>query len=148
MFEIRSWKDLFWRERKEQEERESTYMTLYNACASPSINRLIKSRRISWVGHAERMSLWSGDKFESYKNRYDNNIKCDLNETEYEVVDRIHLAQHTVQWRALVKTVMNRRVRTSVKPEQLSAPQGLYFVSYICICIWYLYIHSWKFSFN
>jgi hypothetical protein len=41
---------------------------------------------------------------------WENNIKMDLRETGLEGVDWIHVAQDSVQWQALVNTVMNLRV--------------------------------------
>jgi hypothetical protein len=35
--------------------RESEYSSQYNECFSPSIIRIIKSRRIRWAGHVARM---------------------------------------------------------------------------------------------
>jgi hypothetical protein len=39
-----------------------------------------------------------------------DNIKIDLREIEWDVMDWIDLAQDRDQWRALVNTVMNLRV--------------------------------------
>jgi hypothetical protein len=39
-----------------------------------------------------------------------DNIKIDLREMEWDVMNCIDLAQDRVQWRALVNTVMNLRV--------------------------------------
>jgi hypothetical protein len=42
--------------------------------------------------------------------RWVDNIKMDLRETGWSVMDWINLAEDRDQWRALVKTVMNLRV--------------------------------------
>jgi hypothetical protein len=44
------------------------------------------------------------------KSTWDVNIKIDLQEIRYKVVDWIHLAQDTVYFRGLVNTVMKIRV--------------------------------------
>jgi hypothetical protein len=44
------------------------------------------------------------------RRRWEDNIKMDLGEIEWGVMDWIYLAQDRDQWRALVKTVMNLRV--------------------------------------
>jgi hypothetical protein len=72
---------------------------LHNVYSSPSIIRIIKSRRIRWAGHVARM----GEK-------RINNIKMDLLEIGVSVVDWIGLAQDRYSWRALVNSVMNLRV--------------------------------------
>jgi hypothetical protein len=41
------------------------------------------------------------------RRRWDDNVKIDVNETGYEVVVWIHLAQDVVQWWDLMNTVMN-----------------------------------------
>jgi hypothetical protein len=43
----------------------------------------------------------------SPKHRLEDNIKMDLKETGWEVVDWIHVAQDRDQWSAFVKTEMN-----------------------------------------
>jgi transcription termination factor 2 len=89
---------------------------------SPSIIRIIKSRRIRWAGHVARM----GDTRNAYRilvgkpeenrplgrprRRWVYNIKMDLREIGWDGMDWMDLAQDRDQWRALVNTVMNLRV--------------------------------------
>jgi hypothetical protein len=84
--------------------------------------RIIKSRRMSWAGHVERM----GKKRNVYRllvgkpegkrplrrprRRWIDNIKMDLSEIGFGGVDWIALAQDRYRWRALVNVVMNLRV--------------------------------------
>jgi hypothetical protein len=42
-----------------------------------------------------------------HKHRWEDNIRIDLMEIGWEVVDWTHLAQDSAQWRALVNSVMN-----------------------------------------
>jgi hypothetical protein len=95
---------------------------LHNLYPSPSIIRIIKSRRIRWAGHVARM----GEKRNVYRllvgksegkrplgrqrRRWTDNIKMDLLEIGLNVVDWIGLAQDRYSWRALVNAVMNLRV--------------------------------------
>jgi hypothetical protein len=81
--------------------------------------RMIKSRRMGWAGHVERM----GEKINAYRilvgkpegNRpleryrcwWEDNIKMNLIETGGCGMDWIDLAQDREQWSALVNTVMN-----------------------------------------
>jgi hypothetical protein len=44
------------------------------------------------------------------RRRWEDNIKMDLREIGFGVVDSIHLVQDGDRWRALVNTVMNLRV--------------------------------------
>jgi hypothetical protein len=89
--------------------------------SSPSIIRIIKSRRMRWAGHVARM----GEKRNVYRllvgksegtgplrprRRWIDNIKMDLLEIGLNVVDWIGLAQDRYRWRALVNSVMNLRV--------------------------------------
>jgi transcription termination factor 2 len=92
---------------------------LHNRCSSPSVIRMIKSRRIRWSGHVARM----GEKRNTYRilvgkpegkrrlgrliHRWEDNIKMDLRETEWGDMDWNHLAQDRDQWRALVNMVIN-----------------------------------------
>jgi hypothetical protein len=90
--------------------------------SSPSIIRVIKSRRMRWAGHVARM----GEKRNAYRllvekpegkrplerprRRWANNIKIDLLEIGWGDVDWIGLARDRDKWRALVNAVMNLRV--------------------------------------
>jgi hypothetical protein len=94
---------------------------LHNLYSSQSIIRIIKSRRMRWVGHVARM----GEKRNEYRlmvgkpegkrplgrprRRWKDNIKMDLLEIGLSVVDWIGLARDRYRWRALVKSVMNLR---------------------------------------
>jgi transcription termination factor 2 len=85
----------------------------------PSIIRIIKSRRLSWVGHVARM----GEKRNVYRllvgkseekrplgrprRRWKDNIKIEILEIGLSVVDWTGLAQDRYRWRALVNSVMN-----------------------------------------
>jgi hypothetical protein len=95
---------------------------LHNLYSSPSIIRIIKSRRMRWAEHVSRM----GEKRNVYRLlvgkpegkrplgrprcRWIDNIKMDLLEIGVSVVDWIGLAQDRYRWRALVNAVMNFRV--------------------------------------
>jgi hypothetical protein len=90
--------------------------------SSPSIIRIIKSRRMRWEGHVARM----GEKRNAYrllvvkpegkrplgrpKHRWVDNIRTDLGEVGWGDVDWIGLAQDRNMWRALVNSVLNFRV--------------------------------------
>jgi hypothetical protein len=95
---------------------------LHNLHSSPSIIKIIKSRRMRWAGHVAQM----GEKRNVYRlllgkpegkrplgrprRRWMDNIKMDLLERGVNVVDWIGLAQDRCRWRALVNSVMNLRV--------------------------------------
>jgi hypothetical protein len=90
--------------------------------SSPSIIRIIKSRRMKWAGHVARM----GKKRNAYRllvgkperksplgrprRRWVDNIRMDLGEVGWVGVDWIGLAQDRNRWRALVNSVFNLRV--------------------------------------
>jgi hypothetical protein len=94
---------------------------LYNLHSSPHI-RVIKSRKMRWAALVARI----GDIRNSYhifvskpegkrlvgrpKHRWVDNIRMDIREIVWKVVDWMHLAQDRDQWRVLVNTVMNLRV--------------------------------------
>jgi hypothetical protein len=90
--------------------------------SSPSIIRIIKSKRMRWAGHIARM----GEKRIAYRllvgkperkrplgsprRRWVDNIMMDLGEVGWGDVDWIGLAQDRNRWRALVNWVLNLRV--------------------------------------
>jgi hypothetical protein len=90
--------------------------------SSPSIIRIIKSRRMRWAGHVARI----GEKRNAYRlfegkpegkrplgrprRRWVNNIRMDLGEVGWGDVAWIGLAQDRNRWRALVNSVLNLRV--------------------------------------
>ena len=88
----------------------------------PNIVRVVKSRRMRWVGHVAHMGEGRGvhrvlvGKPEGKRplgrprHRWEDNIKTDLQEVEGACRDWMELAQDRDRWRALVSTVMNLRV--------------------------------------
>jgi hypothetical protein len=93
-----------------------------NAYSSPSIIRIIKARRMRWVGHVARI----GEKRNAYRllvgkperrsplgrprRRWVDNIRMDLVEVGWGDVDSIGLAQDRGRWRALVNSVLDLRI--------------------------------------
>jgi hypothetical protein len=87
--------------------------------SSPSIIRIIKSRRMRWAGCVARI----GEKRNAYRllvgkaegkrplvrprRRWVDNIRIDLGEVGWGDVDWIGLAQDKNRWRALVNSVLN-----------------------------------------
>jgi hypothetical protein len=91
---------------------------LHNLYASPSITRIIRSRRMKWAGHVARMReknvyMLLVGKSEGKRplgrprSSWMENINMDLLEIGVNVVDWIGLAQDRCSWRALVNSVMN-----------------------------------------
>jgi hypothetical protein len=94
---------------------------LHDLYSSPSIIRIIKTRRMRWTGHVARM----GEKRNVYRllvgkpegkrplgrprHMWIYNIKMYLVEVGLDGVDWIGLAQDRYRWRALVNAVMNLR---------------------------------------
>jgi hypothetical protein len=90
--------------------------------SSPTIIRVIKSRRMRWAEHVARMGEGRG----AYsilvgrregrrplgrpRHRWEDNIKMDLQKVGCGGMDWIDMAQDRDSWRALVNAVMNLRV--------------------------------------
>jgi hypothetical protein len=90
--------------------------------SSPSIIRIIKSRRMRWPEHvaliAEKRNAYRllVEKLEGKRllgrprRRRVDNIRMDLGEVGWDDVDWIGLAQNRNRWRVLVNSVLNFRV--------------------------------------
>jgi transcription termination factor 2 len=90
--------------------------------SSPSIIRIIKSRRMRWAGHVARMEekrktyrllvgkLEGKGLRERPRGRCIDNIKTDFAEIGWVDVDWIGLVQDRDKWRALVNSVMYFRI--------------------------------------
>jgi hypothetical protein len=95
---------------------------LHKPHSSQNIVKVIKSRRMRWVGHVARMGEGRGvyrvlvGRSEGKKPlgrprcRWDDNIKIDIREIRIGGANWIWLAQNWVQWRPFVNTVMKLRV--------------------------------------
>jgi hypothetical protein len=95
---------------------------LHGLYSSPSIDRMIKARRMRWAGHVAHMGEVRG----AYnilvrrpegrrplgrpRHRWGDNIKMDLREIGFGDVDWVHWAHDRDRWRALLNAVMNLRV--------------------------------------
>jgi hypothetical protein len=95
---------------------------LHDLYSSPSIIRIIKSRRMGWSDHVARM----GEKRIAYRllvgkpegkgplgrprRRWVDNIRMDLAEVGWGDVDWIGLAKDRNRWKVLVNSVLNLRV--------------------------------------
>jgi hypothetical protein len=124
VFENRVLRRIFGRKR---DEMTGDWRKLHNKehcdlCSSPSLIRIIKSRRMRWAGHVARM----GEKRNAYRllvgnpegkgpvgrprRRWVDNIRMDLGEVGWGDVDWIGLAKDWNRWRALVNSVLNLQV--------------------------------------
>jgi hypothetical protein len=95
---------------------------LHDLYSSPTIVRLIKSRRLRWAGHVARIRRGRGvyrgfvGKPEGkrplgrHKRRWEDNIEMDLQDVGCGGMDWIELEQDRDRWCALVNAVMNLRV--------------------------------------
>jgi hypothetical protein len=96
---------------------------LHSLYSSPSIVRVIKSRRLRWAGHVARMGegrgvyrvlVWRSEGKRPLgrpRRRWEDNIKMDLREIWIEGANWIRLPQDRFHWRAFVNTVMTLRVQ-------------------------------------
>jgi hypothetical protein len=95
---------------------------LHNLYSSPDIIRQIKSRRMRWVEHVERMGEGrnvygvlvgkpEGKRpLERPRRRWEDGIRMDLGEIGWGSLEWFHLAQDRDRWRAVVTAVTNPRV--------------------------------------
>jgi len=95
---------------------------LNDSYSSPNIVRVIKSRRMRWVGHVVLMGEERGvyrflvgkpkgrRPLGRPRRRWVDNIRMDLQEVGCGYMDWIGLAQDRDRWRTLVSAVMNLRV--------------------------------------
>jgi hypothetical protein len=95
---------------------------LHSLHSSPTVVRVIKSRRMRWTGHVACIKEGRGvyrvlvGRLEGKRplgrprRRWEDNIKMDLKETGIDGANWIQLAQGRVHWRACMNTVMNLRV--------------------------------------
>jgi hypothetical protein len=79
----------------------------------------MKSRRMRWKGHVDRMEKMRNTKKNLVgkpegrrplgrpRHRKEENIKMDLREIGFEDVDLIHVTQYRDQWRTLVNKVIH-----------------------------------------
>jgi hypothetical protein len=95
---------------------------LHSLYSLPNIVKVIKSRRMRWVGHVARMGEGRGaDRvlvgrpegkrpLGRARRRWEDNIKLDIWEIGIDGANWIQLTQDRVQWWAFVNTVMSLRV--------------------------------------
>jgi hypothetical protein len=95
---------------------------LHSLYSSLNVVRVIKSRWMRWVGHMTRFG--GGERcyrvlvgrpegkrpLGRSRCRWEDNIKMDFREIGIDEANWIQLAQDSVQWGAILSTVMNRRV--------------------------------------
>jgi hypothetical protein len=92
---------------------------LHILCPSPNIIRIIKSRRIRWVGliacmremrNAYKILVGKPEgkrPLRIPRHRWEDESRMDLTEIRLEGMDWIHLVQDRDWWQALVNTVMS-----------------------------------------
>jgi hypothetical protein len=124
VFEIRVLGKIFGPKRDEvtREWRKLQNKELHDLYSSPSIIRIIKSRRMRWAGLVARM----GEKRNAYRllmgtpegkrplgrprRRWVYNIRMDLGEVGWGDVDWSGVAKDKNRWRAPVNSILNLRV--------------------------------------
>ena len=123
-FENRVLRRIFGRKRDEVtgEWRKLHNEELNDICSSPSIVRVMKARRMRWVGHVVRMvertyeyRVLAGKPegkrpLGRPRRRWDDNIMMDLQEVGFEGMVWIDVAQNRDRLQAFVNAVMNLRV--------------------------------------
>ena len=124
MFENRVLRRVFGPKRNEvtREWRKLHNEELSDMYSLPNIVRMVKSRRMRWVGHVACMGEGRGvhrvlvgrpegkRPLGRPRCRWEDNIKMVLQEVGGDCGDWMELAQDRDRWRALVSTVMNLRV--------------------------------------
>jgi hypothetical protein len=92
---------------------------VHNMYSSPSITRMVKSRRTRTAGHVAQMGVRRNaytilvrkpegeTQLRRPRHRWVDNIKMDLRDTGWGGVDWIGLAQDRDQWRILANMAMN-----------------------------------------
>jgi hypothetical protein len=124
VFEIRVLRRIFGPKRDEVtgEWRKLHNEELRDLYSSPSIIRIIKSRRMRWAGHVVRRVVKRNEyrllvgKPEGKRplgrprRRWVDNVRVDLRQVGWGDVDWIGLAQDRNRWRAPVNSVLNLRV--------------------------------------
>jgi hypothetical protein len=95
---------------------------LHSLYSSPNFVRVIKSRRMRWVGHVAHMGEGRGvykvlvgepegkRPLERPRHKLEDDIKLDLREIGIDGANWIQLAQDRTQWQAFVNMVMNLQV--------------------------------------
>jgi hypothetical protein len=91
---------------------------LHNVYSSPSIIKIFKSRRMSWTRMGAKRNAYrilvrtpEGRRAGGRPSRrWMGNIKLDLRDIIWDVMDWIDLAQDRYQWRVLTNTKINLRV--------------------------------------
>jgi hypothetical protein len=122
MYTVLSSKYLIFYVKNFEKNCEEINVVLHKLYSSPSIIRMIKSRRTRWAGHAARieenrnayrtlMGKPEGKRpLAGPKRKWVDNIKVDLREIGWDGMDWLDLAQDRDQWRALMNTGMNLRL--------------------------------------
>jgi hypothetical protein len=95
------------------------FLGLHNVYSLPTIIRIIKSRRMRWLGYVARIEVKRNayvafvEKPEGKRplgrtrRKRHNNINMDHREIGLDGMDWINLAQDRDQWRALVNTIIH-----------------------------------------
>jgi hypothetical protein len=100
---------------------------LHNLYSLPNIIRMMKSRKMKWAWLVARMEAKRNTYRVSvgktvgkrplgrHRRSWEDNIKLDVREVEFNGMDCVDLAEDRGQWRALVNMEMNLRVAQNVE---------------------------------